>query len=563
MLLLAATIYLQPGLAQTDSTIQTNVPALRDVFAKDFRIGCLLSYRNIGFSTDPVVPGQSAVSTPNGGYLIKFHMNNMSPGNNMKPQYTVNVTASAAAYNAASTSQAKDSIDTHPIISFNGDMIAQLNWAQRQGFTFRAHTLVWHSQTPTNLFRTGYSSTGAYLTIDKMTQRMDFYIHEIFRLIHQSWPGLLVACDVVNEAIDDNTGAVRTSGNEWYTVFGDSTYIMKAFQLARAATTQYGESQIKLYYNDYSTETAKKADGIVRLVTPIYQAGYLDGIGMQEHNNLSSPTAQAFIDSYNKFYPVCSEMSITELDVAAGSASPSASTLTTQANQYAMLFKSFVERSYKSGRGKIISVSKDGLNDANTFQTNQSSSLWDSKNQCKPAFYSVVNVGFNYHTLDSLIACADTIQRRGYTDASWSAFLGAQASAKTALVQNYSTSSPADAGLGKAFSDLKTAIYGLTTIVSDVSASHGNTPIAFELGQNYPNPFNPTTQIEYSVAKNGCVSLKVYDLLGQEVATLVQGFQQPGTYRARFDGSGLASGIYLYRLVASDFNETKRLVLLR
>ncbi|MDH7604115.1 MAG: endo-1,4-beta-xylanase, partial [Melioribacter sp.] len=127
--------------AQSD-TIETNVPALKNVFAKDFYIGCLLSYRHIGFPADPYVPGQSSVVAPNGGYLIKYHMNSMSPGNNMKPQYTVDISASASAYLAATD---KDYADTHPIVKFNGDIIAQLNWAKRQGFTFRGHTLIWHS----------------------------------------------------------------------------------------------------------------------------------------------------------------------------------------------------------------------------------------------------------------------------------------------------------------------------------------------------------------------------------------------------------------------------------
>ena len=86
--------------SQTD-TIQTNVPALKDVYADDFSIGCLLSYKYIGFEDDPPVPGQLPIVTPNGGYLIQYHMNSMSPGNNMKPQNTVDISASAAAYNAA------------------------------------------------------------------------------------------------------------------------------------------------------------------------------------------------------------------------------------------------------------------------------------------------------------------------------------------------------------------------------------------------------------------------------------------------------------------------------
>ena len=284
-----------PVQAQLDTV---NVPALRNVFANDFTIGCLLSYTHVGLPGDPVVPGQTAPIVPTGGYLIKYHMNAMSPGNNMKPQYTVDLAGSAAAYNAAATQAEKDSIELRPIIRFNGNLIAQLNWAQRQGFTFRGHTLVWHSQTPgTGFFRTGYSSTGARLTKEKMTLRMENYIKEVIRLIHEGWPGLLSAIDVVNEAINDNTGTDRMDSNEWYTTFGDMSYIMKAFELTRKYTVQYGENQIKLYYNDYSTHNPAKADGIVRICTPIFQAGYLDGIGMQEHDANNSPTAEQWIAS--------------------------------------------------------------------------------------------------------------------------------------------------------------------------------------------------------------------------------------------------------------------------
>ena len=284
-----------PVQAQLDTV---NVPALKNVFANDFTIGCLLSYTHVGFASDPFVPGQTSPIVPTGGYLIRYHMNSMSPGNNMKPQYTVDLAGSAAAYNAAATQAEKDSIELRPIIRFNGNLIAQLNWAQRQGFTFRGHTLVWHSQTPgTGFFRTGYSSTGARLTKEKMTLRMENYIKEVIRLIHEGWPGLLSAIDVVNEAINDNTGTDRMDSNEWYTTFGDMSYIMKAFELTRKYTVQYGENQIKLYYNDYSTHNPAKADGIVRICTPIFQAGYLDGIGMQEHDANNSPTAEQWIAS--------------------------------------------------------------------------------------------------------------------------------------------------------------------------------------------------------------------------------------------------------------------------
>jgi len=88
-------------------------------------------------------------------------------------------------------------------------------------------------------------------------------------------------------------------------------------------------------------------------------------------------------------------------------------------------------------------------------------------------------------------------------------------------------------------------------------------PAEYTLSQNYPNPFNPVTQISYSLPQNSFVTLKVYNLLGQEVITLFEGYQQRGNYTATFDGSGLASGVYLYRLTADNFTDIKKTVLLK
>jgi hypothetical protein len=92
---------------------------------------------------------------------------------------------------------------------------------------------------------------------------------------------------------------------------------------------------------------------------------------------------------------------------------------------------------------------------------------------------------------------------------------------------------------------------------------YGQLPARFDLEQNYPNPFNPATQINYSIPTKSYVSLKVHNLLGQEVATLFDGNRQAGRYSAVFDGRGLASGVYFYRLKADDLTETKRLILLK
>ena len=540
--------------AQSD-TIETNVPALKDVFANDFNIGCLLSYPHIGFPSDPPVPGQGNVVAPNGGHLIKFHMNSMSPGNNMKPQNTVDINASAAAYNAASTDEERDSIDIHPVVRFNGNMIAQLNWAQRQGFTFRGHTLVWHNQPPgTAFFRTGYSATGERLNQEKMTRRMGNYIKEIIRLLHEDWPGLLSAMDVVNEAVNDD-GSDRTANNEWYTTYGDLSYIMKAFEFTRQYTTEYGETQIKLYYNDYSTHLSNEANGIVRVCGPIFRAGYLDGVGMQDHDNNSSPTAAAWIASYNKFDTICTEMSVTELDVNPGNPP----NYTTQANQYAQLLKCFVERSYRSGRGKIINVSKDGLNDQYAFVAN--ASLWDAQNKCKPAFFALVDVGLNYNALDSLIVYADTLEESDYTPESWTPFAAALASAVTARDQNYTNSSPAGEALGEAKDNLEAAINGL--VITDVETFEENRFRSFELSQNYPNPFNPTTTLSFSIPVRSEVRISLINVIGEVVKEIASGTYESGSHEVKLDASGLSSGVYFYKLEAGEFTSTKKLILMK
>ena len=89
------------------------------------------------------------------------------------------------------------------------------------------------------------------------------------------------------------------------------------------------------------------------------------------------------------------------------------------------------------------------------------------------------------------------------------------------------------------------------------------TPPAFRLQQNYPNPFNPSTRIPFSVESPGFVTLKVYDLLGREVQTLVNDNLQPGSYERTFDASHLAGGVYWYRLQSERYVETRSLLLLR
>jgi len=117
-----------------------------------------------------------------------------------------------------------------------------------------------------------------------------------------------------------------------------------------------------------------------------------------------------------------------------------------------------------------------------------------------------------------------------------------------------------------------------TTDIKPDEGSLNEIPRTFFLGQNYPNPFNPSTQIKYAVPKSAYITLRVYNLLSQEIATLYKGICQPGNYEMTFDGSNLVSGVYLYQLSANNpesslptgkedsgqvFVETKKLILLK
>jgi hypothetical protein len=88
-------------------------------------------------------------------------------------------------------------------------------------------------------------------------------------------------------------------------------------------------------------------------------------------------------------------------------------------------------------------------------------------------------------------------------------------------------------------------------------------PEEFVLYQNYPNPFNPTTKLSFVISHSSFITLKVYDVLGHEVQTLIDEYKNPGGYKVTFDASGLPSGIYYYRLESAGFSETKKMILLK
>ncbi len=179
------------------------------------------------------------------------------------------------------------------------------------------------------------------------------------------------------------------------------------------------------------------------------------------------------------------------------------------------------------------------------------------------------NSGLLYTNINSLVAAGENlfaategggVFRSSNNGASWNEInsgLPANTNARTLVLNNGILYLGTEAGVvwKLSLSDL-----GITSVkqVSD------EIPAEFELSQNYPNPFNPETTISYKVSVVSNVSLKVYDLLGKEIATLVNEVQQPGSYNVKFSiNPTLSAGIYFYKLQADNFAQTKKMMLIK
>jgi hypothetical protein len=100
-------------------------------------------------------------------------------------------------------------------------------------------------------------------------------------------------------------------------------------------------------------------------------------------------------------------------------------------------------------------------------------------------------------------------------------------------------------------------------LVSNIEQTGGEIPEAFNLSQNYPNPFNPSTSINFTIPESELVTLKVYNVLGKEVETLVNRNLESGSYRFNFNAENLSSGVYFYELKAGSFKEIRKMNLIK
>jgi hypothetical protein len=186
---------------------------------------------------------------------------------------------------------------------------------------------------------------------------------------------------------------------------------------------------------------------------------------------------------------------------------------------------------------------------------------------CYSGTYTVPGTGWQYITMNTPLmynGSSNLLIEVCYDNTSWTDYSPVFASSAPNMTWQYSndnlTGCTITSGASQPLRPNITLFFSPPTGTGNEFAA---VPKVFSLSQNYPNPFNPVTKINYGVPKQSLITMKVYDIIGREVAVLVNETKQPGYYSVDFDGSSFASGVYFYRLTAGTFTDVKRFILIK
>ncbi|MDR3667718.1 MAG: FISUMP domain-containing protein, partial [Ignavibacteriaceae bacterium] len=172
------------------------------------------------------------------------------------------------------------------------------------------------------------------------------------------------------------------------------------------------------------------------------------------------------------------------------------------------------------------------------------------------------NVLLNWNTATEVNTSSFDIEMKLQASNTWQIIASVSASGNSNSSKQYSFTDK-KITTGKYNYRLKLVDFGGSSKYSNIVSVEIVAPAKFELGQNYPNPWNPTTTIRYQVPVNILVTIKAFDILGKEVATLVNELKPAGNYEVTLNGKNLSSGVYYYQMKAGTFFETKKFVLIK
>lgn len=355
-LLLSISLFVMSACERSSSNDPEKLPVLKNVYKDSFVIGAALNRSQVEN------PHSKAMT------LVKQQFNSITPENLLKWQIV---------------HPAPDSFNFQP-----SDQYVQFGESHEMFIV--GHTLVWHNQTPDWVFT---DQAGENLSRDRLLKRMEEHISAVVG----QYRGKIYGWDVVNEAFEDN-GSFRKT--KWYDIIGED-YIIHAFQIAHAA-----DSSAELYYNDYNLWKTEKREAVIALIDDLKSEGIrIDGVGMQAHLGLEQPSAEQVEASIRAFSELGVDVMITELDINVTryltdnnieyEGDLPDSIQQKLADRYADLFNIF-----KKNEEKISRVTFWGVNDGQSWLNYRGDSdrdnhplLFDRKNEPKPAFYSVIEVG--------------------------------------------------------------------------------------------------------------------------------------------------------------------------
>ena len=347
--------------AVTDS--KSDAKTLKEAFDGDFKVGVA--------TTSGYLSEEDRVAQ------IEENFNSITMENEMKPESLLDGEGS------------EKSKDGMPAIK-EETLEKALKAAQEAGIPLRGHTLVWYSQTPEWFFSKKYDPSKGYVDKATMKKRMESYIKQVLTYCKENYPGLVYAWDVVNEAVGDD-GNYRTE-SMWYETYGDFSYIKDAFTFAR----KYAEEGTKLFLNDYNEYIAQKRDLLYAKVVELYDAGLLDGVGMQSHWDMDFPSVDLFETALEKYASIDGiEIQLTEIDMH--NTDDSEEGLKKQAERYKEFFD-VITKMKREGKANITSVTFWGLKDGESWLSGFKGEtsyplLFTDDMEKKPCYDSILEAG--------------------------------------------------------------------------------------------------------------------------------------------------------------------------
>ena len=365
-----------------DPTIQEDITSLKDAYADYFKIGCACAGSEFA---------QGATKA-----LIQKHYNSLTLGNELKPDSVLD-----QALSQAYVKETGD--DTAPQISLN-EADEMLKFAAANQIPVRGHVLVWHSQTPDWFFKENFDSDGAWVSKEKMTQRLENYIKIVMETLAKDYPDVtFYAWDVVNEAASD-AGTIRPAGSNnevngqsaWVKVYGDQSYIPLAFEFAK----KYAPAGCKLFYNDYNEYSPNKQAYIISdILKPLIEKNLIDGVGMQSHISMSYPSIDLYRSAMQQYADLGLEIQVTELDIS--EKSNAYADQLALAQRYQDVFKMYKEM--KDSGVNLSAVVIWGITDSTSWIGGYPL-LFDKDYQAKPSYYAVVDTDSKVETIQTMTA---------------------------------------------------------------------------------------------------------------------------------------------------------------